>query len=175
MISGARRSFPPFLCIRILNSLSWPRNKDSLKSPILSKIFFRTQKRKSMSTQLARGRPVLYFAFPTANGQLRTRAMHLPTNEPEKGMFRYSQTRTMLEKYSLTQLKTGIIIFGIIVIVLGSINRLFLDNLAMSVIIVVLIIVFLLVLVWFSIHSRSITFKNVPKRTKHAEEQKFVH
>ena len=60
----------------------------------------------------------------------------------------------MLGKYSLTQKKIAIIILGIVVIVLGSINRLFLQNLAMSAIVVVLTIVFLLVLVWFSITSK---------------------
>jgi hypothetical protein len=65
----------------------------------------------------------------------------------------------MLEKDSMAQKKTAIIIFGILVIVLASLNPLFLQNTVMSAIIVVLIIFFFLVLVWFSVHSRSITFK----------------
>jgi hypothetical protein len=95
--------------------------------------------------------------------------------KPEKGNFLNNPTMTMLEKYSLAQKKAAIIIFGILVVVIASVNRLFLQNAVMSAIVVVLSIVFLLVLIWFSIHSRSITFKNVPKRTKHAEDQKFVH
>jgi len=70
----------------------------------------------------------------------------------------------MLEKYSLAQKKTGIIIFGIIVIVLASLNRLYLQNTIMSIIVVVLVIVFFLVLVWFSIHSRSMTLKRPQKQ-----------
>lgn len=70
----------------------------------------------------------------------------------------------MLEKYSLAQKKTGIIIFGILVIALASLNRLFLQNIIMSLIIVVLVIVFFLVLVWFSIHSRIITLKRPQKQ-----------
>lgn len=93
--------------------------------------------------------------------------------KPEKGKFLNNSMRTMFEKYSLAQKKTAIIIFGILVVVLASLNRLFLQNAVMSAVVVVLIIVFLLVLVWFSIHSRRITFKNVPKRTKHAEDQKI--
>ncbi len=72
----------------------------------------------------------------------------------------------MLEKYSLAQKKTAIIIFGILVIVLASLNRLFLQNTVMSALIVVLIIVFFLGFVWFSIHSRSITLKTRPQTQK---------
>jgi hypothetical protein len=80
----------------------------------------------------------------------------------------------MLEKYSLAQKKVAIIVFGILVIVIASVNRLFLQNTGISAIVLVLTIVFLLTLVWFSIHSRKVTFE-VPKRTKHAEDQKFVY
>jgi sensor histidine kinase regulating citrate/malate metabolism len=72
----------------------------------------------------------------------------------------------MLENYSVTQLKIGIIILGILVIVLGSINRLFLENIVMSAIIVILTIVFLIGLVWFSIHSRKITLNPRPRTHK---------
>ncbi len=66
----------------------------------------------------------------------------------------------MFEKYSLVQKKFGIIVFGILVIVLASLNQLFLHNTIMSAIIVVLIIIFFFVLVWLSIHSRSIILKS---------------
>jgi Flp pilus assembly protein TadB len=72
----------------------------------------------------------------------------------------------MLEKYSLTQMKIGIILLGILVIVLGSINRLLFENIVMSAIIVILTIVFLIVLVWFSIYSRRITLKLLPRTQK---------
>jgi len=78
----------------------------------------------------------------------------------------------MLEKYSLDQKKVAIVVFGIIVVVLGSINRLFLDNLAMSAVVVTLIIVFFIVLIWFEIHSRRMTSKEHPKPAKPAEKQK---
>ena len=58
-------------------------------------------------------------------------------------------------------------VFGVLVVVLGIINRMFLQNIAMSAIVVTLVIVFLLVLVWFSLHSRNITSDAHPKRTKH--------
>lgn len=72
----------------------------------------------------------------------------------------------MLEKYSLTQMKIAIVIFGILVIVLGTINRLILENVALSAIIVVLTIVFVIVLIWFSIHQRRITLKPRPQTHK---------
>ncbi len=49
-------------------------------------------------------------------------------------------TLEMLEKYSLNQKKTAIMIFGILTILLWSINRLFLQNIVMSAIVVILII-----------------------------------
>ena len=81
----------------------------------------------------------------------------------------------MLEQYSATQMKIGIIVLGILVIVLGSINRLF-ENVALSAIIVILTIVFVIVLVWFTIHQRRVTLTPRPqtKKTK-LKNKKFVH
>lgn len=64
-------------------------------------------------------------------------------------------------------MKVAIIVFGFLIVALGSINRLVLQNVTMSAIIVTLIIVWVIVLVWFSIHTRKITFKRVPEHTKH--------
>ena len=81
-----------------------------------------------------------------------------------------------MEKYSIAQLKIGIIIFGILVIVLANLNRFFLQNTIMSALIVILIIVFFLGFVWFSIHSRSITLKARPQTQKQCLiATKFVH
>lgn len=65
----------------------------------------------------------------------------------------------MLKGYSLAQKKAAIIVFGIIVAVLGIVNRSFLENMVMSAVVVMLIVVFFLALIWFSIHSRSVTSK----------------
>jgi hypothetical protein len=72
----------------------------------------------------------------------------------------------MWEKYSLTQKRIAIVIFGVLVIVLGTINRLVFQNVALSAIIVVLTIAFLLVLVWFWIHQRRMTFEAHPRTHK---------
>jgi len=72
----------------------------------------------------------------------------------------------ILEKYSLNQKKTNIIVFGVLVIVLWGINRLFLQNTVTSAIVVVLITVFFLVLVWFLVNfireRRSMNLKTYP-------------
>jgi uncharacterized membrane protein len=63
-------------------------------------------------------------------------------------------------------------VFGIIVVALGGINRFFLENMVMSAVVVTLIIVFFIILIWFTIHSRRITSEEHPKPAKHAEKQK---
>lgn len=78
----------------------------------------------------------------------------------------------MLENYSLDQKKAVIMVFGVLVVVLAAINRFFLQNLAMSVAVVALIIVFFLVLIWFLITSRRVSTKAQTKDTKPAKEQK---
>ena len=70
----------------------------------------------------------------------------------------------MLEKYSLNQKKTAIMIFGVLVILFWSINRLFLQNIIMSAIVVILIIFFFIALIWFLIDSRNTNFAR--KKTK---------
>lgn len=77
-----------------------------------------------------------------------------------------------MENYSLDQKKAVIMVFGVLVVVLAAINRFFLQNLAMSVAVVALIIVFFLVLIWFLITSRRVSTKAQTKDTKPAKEQK---
>jgi hypothetical protein len=60
----------------------------------------------------------------------------------------------MLKNCSLAQKKVAVMVFGVLVVVLGIINRMFLQNIVVSAIVVTLVIVFLLVLVWFSLRSR---------------------
>jgi quinol-cytochrome oxidoreductase complex cytochrome b subunit len=78
----------------------------------------------------------------------------------------------MLENYSVDQKKVVIAVFGIFVVVLAGINRFFLKNMAMSAVVVTLIIVFFVVLIWFTIHSRRVTSQEQPKPAKRAEKQK---
>jgi len=60
----------------------------------------------------------------------------------------------MLEKYSVEQKKVAIVVFGVIVVVLGAVNRFFIENNVMSAVVVTLTIVFFAVLVWFSIRLK---------------------
>lgn len=74
----------------------------------------------------------------------------------------------MLKGYSLAQKKAAIIVFGIVVAVLGIVNRSFLENMVMSAVVVTLTIVFFLVLIWFAIHSRKHNLQSVPQTGKRA-------
>ena len=74
----------------------------------------------------------------------------------------------MLDRYSLAQKKVGIVIFGIIVAVLGIVNRSFLENIVMSAVVVLLIIVFFLLLICFSITSRKQGLQSMPQTGKRA-------
>jgi hypothetical protein len=86
----------------------------------------------------------------------------------KKGNFHYQVGRIMLDRYSLAQKKAGIVVFGIIVTVLATVNRSFLENIVVSGVVVVLIIVFFLLLILFLIDSRKHDLQSVPQTGKRA-------
>lgn len=78
----------------------------------------------------------------------------------------------MSEKYSLDQTKAAIVVFGAIVVVLGTISRFFVKNAALSTVVVTLTIAFFVTLIWFWINSRRSATKEPPKPAKRAEKQR---
>jgi Na+/melibiose symporter-like transporter len=70
-------------------------------------------------------------------------------------------------KSKLDQKKSvTIMVLGIVAIVLAAINRFFLDNIAMSGIVVTLSIIFFVAVAWFYVNSKRAALKAQSKQTK---------